>query len=143
MGVSHGRFRGLEGSDRRGTYDTPVTGSLLLGWRPNAKWEMATRFRASTGIPVTPYYASGPSAGTLDFTRYNDGGRLPNFAQVDVRIDRRWQPRGMQLIGYIDIQNLTGRDQVTRLQWNPRTRQAEYNTGLDSLIPSIGINWQF
>jgi hypothetical protein len=143
VGLSRGRFKGLDGIARRGTYDTPVTSSLLLGWRPNAKWELATRVRASSGIPTTPYIATGPSAGTLDFTQYNSGARVPAFMQVDLRIDRRWQPRGKQLIGYIDLQNLLGRVQATRLQWNPRTQRAELEDGLSSLIPSIGISWQF
>ncbi len=143
VGLSRGRFKGLDGIARRGTYDTPVTSSLLLGWRPNAKWELATRVRASSGIPTTPYIATGPSAGTLDFTQYNSGARVPAFMQVDLRVDRRWQPRGKQLIGYIDLQNLLGRVQATRLQWNPRTQRAELEDGLSSLIPSIGISWQF
>ena len=143
LGLSQGRFTGLDGVARRGTYDTPVTSSILFGWRPNTKWELATRVRASSGIPTTPYITSGPNIGTLDFTQYNGGARVPAFAQVDLRIDRRWQPRGKQLIGYIDLQNLLGRVQATRVQWNPRTQRAELEDGLSSLIPSIGISWQF
>lgn len=143
MGLSRGRFRGLDGIARRGTYDTPVTSSLLFGWRPNAKWELATRVRASSGIPTTPFIEIGERAGTLDFSQYNSGTRVPAFMQVDLRIDRRWQPRGQQLVGYIDLQNLLGRVQATRLQWNPRTQRAELDDGLSSLIPSIGISWQF
>ncbi|MCC6245692.1 MAG: TonB-dependent receptor [Gemmatimonadaceae bacterium] len=143
LGLSQGRFKGLDGLARRGTYDTPVTSSALLGWRPSSKWEVASRIRGSSGIPTTPYVASGPAAGTLDFTQYNSGERVPAFIQVDVRVDRRWQPRGKQLIGYIDLQNVLGRQQSTRLQWNPRTQRAELDDGLSSLIPSIGISWQF
>ena len=143
LGWSSGRFKGLDGVARRGTYDTPVTSSLLLGWRPNAKWELATRVRASSGIPITPYVTSGPNAGTLDFTRYNSGGRVPAFAQVDLRIDRRWQPRGKQLVAYLDLQNLLARANTTRVQWNPRLQRTQYEEGVSSLIPSIGISWQF
>ncbi|MCC6430577.1 MAG: hypothetical protein IT354_06680 [Gemmatimonadaceae bacterium] len=62
---------------------------------------------------------------------------------MDLRVDRRWQPRGKQLIGYIDLQNVLGRTQVTRLQWSPRTQRAEFDDGLSSIIPSIGLSWQF
>ena len=143
LGYSRGRFKGLDGVARRGTYDTPLTSSLLLGWRPNRRWEVATRVRASSGIPTTPFVTTGVSAGTLDFTRYNGGDRIPAFVQMDLRVDRRWQPRGKQLIGYIDLQNVLGRTQVTRLQWNPRTQRAEFDDGLSGIIPSIGLSWQF
>lgn len=143
LALSDGKFTGLDGVARRGTYDTPVSSSLLLGWRPNARWELATRVRASSGIPITPYVTSGVNAGTLDFTRYNSAGRVPAFIQTDLRIDRRWQPRGKQLVTYIDIQNVLGRTQSTRLQWNPRLQRTELEQGLNSPIPSIGLSWQF
>lgn len=143
LALSRGRFKGLDGIARPGTYDTPFSTSLLLGWRPTPKWELATRVRGSSGIPITPYFTSGPNIGELDFTRYNSAGRIPAFVQTDVRIDRRWQPRGKQLVGYIDVQNVLGRVQSTRLQWNPRLQRTELEQGLSSAIPSIGLSWQF
>jgi hypothetical protein len=143
LALSQGRFTSLDGVARRGTYDTPVSSSLLLGWRPNAKWELATRVRGSSGIPITPYFTSGANIGTLDFSRYNSDGRVRPFVQTDLRIDRRWQPRGKQLVGYIDVQNVLARVQTTRLQWNPRLQRAQFEEGLNLPIPSIGISWQF
>jgi hypothetical protein len=90
---------------------------------------------------VTPYVASGPDAGTLDFARYN-GERLPTFFSVDVRADRRWRVGGTQLVTFFDIQNVNARENVTGLDWDVRLQRVERNTGL-RVLPTIGVNWEF
>jgi hypothetical protein len=135
------RFTGLNGTTTRGAFDTPVLANGVLGWRPNARWELATRVRGATGLPVTPFLTTGPLAGTLDFTRYNRD-RIGTFFAADVRVDRRFVFGKTQLIAFIDLQNVTNRANQTTPQWNPRTRQVEQATGI-GLLPTIGLNWEF
>ncbi|MEI6739640.1 MAG: TonB-dependent receptor [Gemmatimonadaceae bacterium] len=135
-------FTGLDGVSRRGAFDVPVVANLLLGWRPNARWEASGRVRGSSGRPITPFITDGSMQGTLDFARYNAGGRLPTFASLDLRVDRRWQFRRGQLITYLDVQNATGRNNVSQITWNPRLRQTERQESL-GVLPSIGVNWSF
>jgi hypothetical protein len=134
-------FSGLDGSSTRGAFDTPVIANLVAGWRPNARWEVSGRIRGASGVPVTPFVASGPNAGTLDFTRYN-AQRLPAFFSVDVRADRRWRVGGTQLVTFFDIQNVNARENVTGLDWDVRLQRVERNTGL-RVLPTIGVNWEF
>jgi hypothetical protein len=135
------RFTGLDGTSTRGAFDTPVLANGVIGWRPNAKWELALRARAASGLPFTPFVTGGPQAGTLDFARYN-GERLGTFFAADVRVDRRFVFGKTQLIAFLDLQNVTNRQNPSPPQWNPRTRQAVANEGV-GLLPSIGLNWEF
>lgn len=139
---NHSRFAALDGVTVRGAFDSPFTGSLLLGWRPGAAWEVSGRARAAAGLPVTPYVTEGPQAGRLDYARFNEGGRYPAFVSVDLRVDRRWTVRRTQLIGYVDVQNANGRRNVSFYQWDPRTRSVQTQQFL-AVLPSIGLTWEF
>jgi hypothetical protein len=143
LSLSDTRFRALDGRRRRGAYDAPVLANAVLGWRPNARWELSGRTRAATGLPTTPYAGSGPGAGRLDFARYAAGPRLPTYFSADARVDRRFQLRGrQQLITYLDVQNLTNRRNVTRLTFNPRTAASEREANI-GVFPTVGVNWEF
>lgn len=135
------RFTGLDGTATRGAFDTPVLANGVLGWRPNAKWEVATRLRGSSGLPFTPFVAQGSLAGTLDFAQYN-ALRVPFFFAADVRVDRRFLVGNRQFIAFLDLQNVTNRVNTTAPQWNPRLRRAEPNESI-GLLPSIGLNFEF
>lgn len=139
--VNRTRFRGFDGTRATGAFDTPLIANGVLGWRPNARWELATRVRSATGLPFTPFLADGALAGTLDFTRYNRV-RLPAFFAADLRVDRRFTIGRTQLIAFIDLQNVTNRENRGAPQWNPRTREAELNASI-GLLPTIGLNWEF
>jgi hypothetical protein len=139
--VNRTRFRGIDGTRTTGAFDTPLIANGVLGWRPNARWELATRVRGASGLPYTPFLTDGALAGTLDFTRYNRE-RLPAFFAVDVRVDRRFTMGRTQLIAFLDLQNVTNRENRGAPQWNPRTRRAELNASV-GLLPAIGINWEF
>jgi len=135
------RFTSLDGSTIRGAFDSPVTANAVLGWRPNSKWELATRVRGASGLPYTPFVNSGPLAGTLNFANYNSE-RLAAFFAADVRVDRRFIMGRTQFIAFIDLQNISNRKNAQTPQWNPRTQMPNADSGI-GLFPSIGLNWEF
>jgi hypothetical protein len=132
------RFSGLDGVSARGAFDSPLVFNGLLGWRPNAKWELSARARSAAGLPTTPFTSSGQ----LDFARYNAGDRLPTFFALDVRIDRRFVFKRSQLVTYIDVQNATSRQNISQITWDARTQRPLANESI-GLLPSIGVNWEF
>ncbi|MCC7052426.1 MAG: TonB-dependent receptor [Gemmatimonadaceae bacterium] len=132
------RFTGLDGIESIGAFDSPMVFNALLGWRPNPRWEYSGRIRSAAGLPTTPFTAGG----TLDFTRYNAGERLPVFFALDLRIDRRFSFRRSQLVTYIDVQNATARKNVSQVAWDARLRAPKANESI-GVLPSIGINWEF
>jgi hypothetical protein len=142
LSYNRSRFTSLAGRTVVGAFDTPVILNGLLGWRPNARWELSSRARAAAGLPTTPFSTTGANAGRLDFTRYNAGDRLPTFFSLDVRVDRRFTIRGTQLITYLDVQNATRRKNVSQVNWNARLGTTERQESI-GILPSIGINWEF
>lgn len=142
ISVARTTFDGADGVTRAGTFDTRAIGNVVLGWRPNPKWELSGKFRIATGLPTTPYITTGPDAGRVDFTRWNEGERFPLFHALDLRVDRRWSLRRVQLVGYIDVQNVYARENVAGLQWDPRTQTVLENLSL-GLLPSIGFSIEF
>lgn len=142
ISVARTTFDGADGISRPGSFDTRAIGNVVLGWRPNAKWELSGKFRIASGLPTTPFITTGPNAGRQDFTQWNEGERLPSFNALDVRVDRRWSLRTVQLVGYIDIQNVLGRENVSGLQWDQREQRVLQNTSL-GLLPSIGFSIEF
>ncbi len=142
VSVARTTFDGADGVARAGSFDTRAIGNIVLGWRPNPRWEISGKFRIATGLPTTPFITAGPDAGRQDFTQWNEGERLPLFHSLDVRVDRRWSLRRVQLVGYFDIQNVYGRQNVSGLQWDQRTQLVERNTSI-GLLPSIGFSVEF
>jgi hypothetical protein len=135
-------FEGLDGVSRVGAFDTRFIGNLMLGWRPTTAWELSGKFRFATGLPTTPFISSGPNAGQLDFSRYQEGPRLPAFHALDLRVDRRWSWRSIQLVTYLDIQNVYNRQNVSQYTWDERTQSVTTDEQL-GILPTIGINLEF
>ena len=142
LSVGRSRFSGLDGVARPGSYDARLIGTLLAGWRPNAAWELSGKLRVATGRPTTPYLTEGVAAGSLDFSRYNAGPRLPTFHAVDLRLDRRWSFRASQLVAYLDVQNIYGRANVSEYEWDARSRTVAPNSSL-GVLPTVGITLSF
>lgn len=149
ISINRTRFTALDGVERPGSFDTPIIGSIALGWRPSSDWELSSKIRLSEGLPSTPFIstdaqaqASGFPIGSIDFSQFNLGDRLQFFYALDVRVDKRWFFSGWQLITYIDVQNVTGRRNVSGIRWDPRTQSTELQQSI-GLLPSIGVNIEF
>ncbi len=131
-------FVSLDGVERPSAFDSRFIFNFAIGWRIDELWEISTKFRTASGVPTTPF----TNDGRLDFTRYNEGERLPDFHSADLRIDKRWNLAGSTLITYIDIQNIYGQKNVSGIRWNPRLGEAEFNRSI-GVLPSIGVSWEF
>ena len=142
LSLARSQFTGLDGVARAGAFDARAIGNLLVGWRPGPKWELSGKLRVATGLPTTPFVTTGPGAGQLDFSRYNAGDRLPLFHALDLRVDRRWSWRGVQLVTYLDVQNVYGRKNVSQFTWDERKQRVETDESL-GVLPSLGVNLEF
>ena len=136
-----------------GTYDLPRA------------WSIGAKLSAVGGAPYTPYDVEKSSlkeawdaAGKpyYDYTCYNRE-RLGAFAQVDLRIDKRFYFRRCALGFYIDLQNVTGSKLTqpdvlmsTGEVENPsaplveqRYRMKYIAQSSGSLVPTLGITVEF
>lgn len=149
ISLNRTEFTAADGLARLGAFDSPIIGSIAVGWRPDAEWEISSKLRLSQGLPTTPYITTPERAaetgfpiGSLDFAYYNQGERLPFFYALDVRVDKRWFFSGWQLIAYIDVQNATGRRNSNSIRYNQQTNAVELQRSI-GVLPSIGLNIQF
>ncbi len=140
--LGRSRFTALDNIERPGAFDVPVIMTALAGWRPTDRLEVSGKLRVSSGARTTPFVTTGETAGTPDFTRYLAGPRLPTLYALDLRVDRRWSFRRTQLTVYLDVQNVTDRENVSRFQWNLRDRTVEPDASVGRL-PSLGITFDF
>ncbi len=136
--LSETKFESLDDVERTGSFDSRLIFNIAVGYVITSEWEISAKFRASTGLPTTPYLPNG----TKDFSRYNDGERLPAFHALDLRLDKRWNFENTALVTYLDIQNLYGQENVSRVTWNQRTQSVEYSKSI-GILPSIGVHFEF
>jgi hypothetical protein len=141
VSLNRTEFTALDGLARSGSFETRAIGNVLVGWRPNAKWEVSGKFRLASGLPYTPFITTGSGAGELEFSAYNSL-RLPTFHALDLRVDRRWAFSSVQLDLYLDVQNVYNRENVSGVYWDARTQQQEFNSSL-GLLPTVGVNLEF
>lgn len=149
ISINRTQFVAADGVERPGSFDTPIIATIAAGWRPSPEWEISSKLRMSQGLPTTPYITTAERAaetgfpiGSLDFDQFNQGVRLPFFYALDARVDKRWFFNGWQLIVYVDVQNITGRQNVGGYKWNQETQTVEAQTSI-GVLPSIGLNIQF
>jgi hypothetical protein len=141
LSLNRTEFTALDDVARSGSYETRAIANLLAGWRPNAKWEVSSRFRIASGLPYTPFNTSGPQTGVKDFALTN-AERLSLFNALDVRVDRRWSFGGVQMDLYVDVQNVYGRRNQSGVYFDERTGQQAFDESL-GVFPTIGVNLEF
>jgi hypothetical protein len=139
------RFTALDGIERAGSFDSRIIFNASAGYRFNQQWEVSGKFRLATGNPTTPYISdsTSPNFGKLDFANFNAGERLALFHSLDVRVDKRWMFSGVQLVTYIDIQNIYSRKNENGVRWEPREKRAVVQKSGIGILPSIGVNVEF
>jgi hypothetical protein len=120
--------------------DQPSALTIVGTTKLSERWRIGGRARYTTGNPYTPV------AGAYRTTDGNwvavDGPllsvRLPDFFQLDLRIDRSWKrPWGVMNL-YIDLQNVTNRENVEGVTYNTDFSKRSYTNGLP-IFPSIGV----
>ena len=123
------------------THILTVVGSGKLPWG----LELGIRFRYVTGNPDTPVdrgifdsdtgvYA--PVYGELNSIR------IPDFLQLDVRLDKEWLFDTWRLLTYIEVQNATNRINPEGLRYNYDYSERDVVGGLP-IIPGFGIKGVF
>ncbi|MCB9258206.1 MAG: TonB-dependent receptor [Ignavibacteriales bacterium] len=134
---SQSKFTGLDNIERTGQYDQTWIVSLSAGYIFNENWEASMKFRYATGNPYTPYNFDG----TQNIPDYLTA-RLDPTHSLDLRVDRRWDFNGWNLIAYIDIQNVYNKKNDNNVKWDYKTMQIDKQSDI-GILPSIGISVEF
>jgi len=117
-----------------------AVGSTKLG----ASWRAGARVRYATGNPITPvagvYYDTDRQEYLpIDGAVLSD--RLPDFFQLDLRIDRTWHRGWGELALFLDVQNVTNRLNAEGVEYNFDYSEIQYLRGLP-IFPSIGLEYR-
>ena len=128
LSLSRTRHAGLDGVLRPGSFDYPFVFNLLGGYRLSPVWEFSARLSFLSGRPFTPYDQAVSTAqrrGVYDLTRVN-AERAPDYARVDVRVDRTFSVGGQPLNLFVGVQNVTNRRNFASYTWNRRTNAQQF-----------------
>jgi hypothetical protein len=146
-------FTGIDNRYLPSVWDNGQLVSVTGGYKFARNWEISTRFRF---LGKTPY-APVDEAATLesypaiikDYSRLGQV-ELEPFAQLDLRIDKKWSFKKFSLDVYLDIQNATAsetpsepaygllRDDVGNII-EPESLVVVNPTQSGTIIPSVGL----
>ena len=104
-------------------------------------WRLGGRFRYTTGNPFTPVDHAVMSGGqyiAVDGPLLSQ--RLPAFVQLDLRLDHAWRRSWGTVLLYLDVQNVTNRENPEGVTYNRDYSQRSYTTGLP-VFPAIGVEY--
>jgi len=123
------------------THVATVVGSYDLG----KGFELGARLRYATGLPRTPvvgaFYSTRRDLYEPQFGQQNSL-RIPAFMQADVRLAKRFQGGGWKGEVYIDVQNVTNRDNPEEVVYNYNYTKRDYITGLP-ILPVFGGRFEW
>jgi len=126
-------------------YDQTHVLTAILSYKLGAGWEVGGRLRFASGNPYTPVVGAVKDDNTDTFVPIYGApgsGRLPNFLQLDVRVDKTWVFNTWSLDVYLDVQNATNSRAVEGITYSFNYAQRVYFVGLP-IIPVLGVKAVF
>ncbi|HEY6876885.1 MAG TPA: TonB family protein, partial [Polyangiales bacterium] len=119
--------------------------STVLVWTPLPGFEVGTRFRVASGYPRTAvigtYYDALRDRAQPVFGAQNDI-RIPLFIQLDLRASQTFKLAGTQGQVYLEVQNVTNRQNSEELVYSPDfTRRGSIKSL--PILPVAGVSWNF
>ncbi|HEY0838914.1 MAG TPA: TonB-dependent receptor, partial [Vulgatibacter sp.] len=102
------------------------------------------RMRYTSGNPFRPATGGVYDVDTDGWRRIPGtvSQRLPAFFQLDLRVDKKWTYDESSLVAYIDVQNVTNRENIEGVEYKFDYSRWAYSPGLP-LFPSIGLRYEY
>jgi len=146
MSASYFRSRYMDGKsvwhDR--IYDNKFTFSAEGGYKPNDQWEFSLRWIYAGGAPYSPFDISASETaykGIVDKSRmYSE--RLPDYHSLNVRVDKRFNFYSSNIVLYISVWNVYGRNNIWAYTWDEINNKVKANKSWGTL-PVFGVEYEF
>ena len=117
-------------------FDQTQALGMVASYQLGHGWDLGVRFRYTTGFPRTPvvnaYQDSVTGRYNPTFGPYN-AIRIPAFYQLDARIERSLVFRRVKMNVFLDVQNLTDRQNPEEIIYNYNFQVRSYITGFPTL----------
>jgi TonB family protein len=126
-------------------FDQTHVFTALASYDLGRGFDVGVRGRYATGYPRTPVIGSYFDARTATYQPIlgaKNSIRIPAFAELDVRVSKRFKLARSNLEFYLDLQNVTDRDNPEEIAYNANYTQRRYIEGLP-LLPVGGAKWEF
>jgi hypothetical protein len=130
---------------RRFDFDQTHVATGVLGWQPHTRWDLSLRARYATGMPRTEVTGARYDALRDRFEPVfgaRNGVRLPDFLQLDVRIAHTIPLRTGRLLAFLEVLNVSARDNAEEFVFSPDFQERAVISGLP-LLPVVGLQWSF
>jgi TonB family protein len=123
------------------THNLTALGSVSLG----RGFQLGVRFRYVTGVPYTPCVGADLDAAAGAYACRSGAvhsARLPDFHQLDVRLDKTWTFAAGRLTAYLDLMNAYNRQNPEALRYSYNYTRKTYDTGVP-ILPNLGLRGEF
>ncbi len=117
-------------------YDQTHVLAVLLSYAIGKGFTAGVRFRFSTGFPRTPVFGSFFDARDDEYQPIfgaHNAVRIPSFYQLDARVEKAFNFRDWSLNVFLDVQNVTDRQNPEEIIYNFDYSRRQYITGLPTL----------
>jgi TonB family protein len=139
---------GMQMEEEADAYDQPHNVVAVGTWELPEVWNgLSAGFRAryTTGNPYEPirgavYDADADAYQPLTTGRTDD--RMPDFFQLDVRVDKKWTQRAWTFAAYLELQNATNRGNPEGPAYNYDYTNSGWVTGLP-IFPAFGLRAEY
>jgi TonB family protein len=129
-------------------YDQPHNLVAVGTWELPELWRGLSagfRLRYTTGSPyeavrTAVYDADGDLYRPIETGRRS--ARMPDFLQLDVRVDKRWAYRTWSLSAYLELQNALDRANAEAVAYGFDYRERGWMTGLP-VFPAFGVRAEY
>ncbi len=122
-------------------FDQPHVLNAVASWKPGHGWELGVRFQFASGRPVTPVIGATYDADSGSYVPVNGPSkseRIPDFRQLDVRVEHDWIYNTWSCGLYLDIINVANLQNVEAIQYDYRYRnQSSINSF--PFLPTLGV----
>ncbi|ACF12583.1 TonB-dependent receptor plug [Chloroherpeton thalassium ATCC 35110] len=138
------RFKALDGVERPSSFDYRHMFTIMLGYKFSNTLELSGKWRYTSGKPYTPVDLEASTALNqlqLDFSKVN-AYRFAAYHRLDIRIDKRYEFDGWNLVAFIDFENLYNRKNIDQLQWDEKKKRVD-TVYQWSFLPAGGIKVEF
>jgi TonB family protein len=122
-------------------YDQPIVLNALYTQKLGRGWRVGARYRYGSGNPFTEVvnrYYDDERRAYVPVYGERSASRLAPFQSLDVRVDKLWELKRVDLTGYLEVQNVTYAKNVEVMGWNFDYTEETPITGLPPL-PVFGI----
>jgi TonB family protein len=126
-------------------YDQTHVLTALASYDLGRGFDVGARARYATGFPRTPVIGSYYDTRTATYQPIlgaQNSIRIPAFAELDLRVSKRFKFKASSLELYLDVQNVTDRQNPEEIVYSPDYSAKRYINGLP-LLPVMGAKLEY